>query len=405
MRIAIGCSSAPDRGSGISAYAKDLATALRGMDVDVHFVSPSPTDTSWMDRLGIQHVSTSQYDDPMDRSAMLLDYFYSKKIDGIINNDNALVQSVAPGVQCAFISIGHMSKRSIARLACYQSQWTDYVVAISDDMRRIFVGKYKVPFVKCPVVFTGVSGPDAFPGRSDARTGDLRLIYGGGFDKRLKGADLLVKAVRSGQWNGIHLDWYGSVPPNVAEDLAKYPHVTVHGLVPRERFLAAMRESDVLLLPSRYEGCPITMIEAMSFGVVPITTDGIGAMRSLITSGREGFVCDLHRWDRQAVEAVVFLRDNPAVLGEMRRAAWETYTREFTSDVVARRLLDLIERPTVDRRRPVRSLRILRWHRPLRADGLKAPLLDRLHYRCGRLRSAGTLMLDVGRAGQALTNP
>lgn len=402
MKVAVGCSSPPDRGSGIMAYARDLSAALRSMGVEVHFVSPSPQDSTWLDTLQIRHVSTSQYDNPLERACALLQYMEINKIDGVINNDNALLQSIAPALRCPFISVGHLSKLSIASLACYQSEWSDYVIAIADDMQRIFVNKYGVPFIKCPIVFTGVEDPGCSCDYSQFEPGILRLIFTGGFNRETKGADLLLKAVSRGgpEWENMQLDWFGQVPGDVARRLAGYSYVKLHGRVPREQLLTAMREADVLLLPSRYEGCPMTMIEAMSLGVVPVTSDGVGAMRWIITSGKEGFICHLNRWPEQMLETAAFLRDHPAVLRDMKRRSRETYVAGFRNIEVATRLLDLLSKPTVNRDRPARAIEVLRWHRPLRPDGLKSPLMDRFHYRLGWLRTAGTLIL----AGSGTTN-
>jgi len=51
------------------------------------------------------------------------------------------------------------------------------------------------------------------------------------------------------------------------------------------------QEADVLLLPSRWEGIPLAVLEAMTFGVIVITTDGSGT-REYVQHGGEGFLLD-----------------------------------------------------------------------------------------------------------------
>lgn len=391
MKILLGCSAPPDRGSGILAYAKDLTDALLKMGAEVHFASPTPRDFQWLQRSGLHHVATDQHHDPRLRTAQLARYVAEQAIEGVINNDNPWVQSIAPTVSCPFIAVGHMSKSSIASLACYQPQWSDYVVAISGAMRRAFVMKHAVPASRCPIVYTGVADPGEPPRRVPAERGELRLLFAGGSNTRLKGADLLWQALALGarHWQGIRLDWFGDLPTASRSQLEAYGFVKVHGRVSRDRLLNAMRASDVLLLPSRYEGCPMTMLEAMSHGVVPIASDGVGAMSALITSGREGFICHLDDWPRQMLESIAFLREHPAILDTMRQRTRERYLAEFQSTAVAARLLDLLRQPVVDRRTPARKFDALRWHRPLRKDGRKSPLLDRVCIRFGWLRKAG----------------
>lgn len=393
MKIMVGCSAPPDRGSGILAYARDLSESLLKLGVEVHFVSPPPCDDQWLKQHGIHHVPTDQFDNPLERAAQLSRYVEDFGIEGIINNDNALLQSIAPSVRCPFIAVGHMSKRSIAALACYQSHWSDYVVAISGDMQREFVMKYGVPVSRCPVVYTGVADPGEMQARLADQRPELRLIFAGGFNTAIKGADLVFDAVRCGEqdWRGVHLEWFGEIPRHRRRQLEKYNFVTLHGHVSRERFLEVMKTADILLLPSRYEGCPMTMLEAMAHGVVPVASDGVGAMSEIVTSGKDGFICHVERWPQQMLECVSFLEQRRDLLQKIRQEARRRYLAEFRSTLVAERLLELMHQPAIERHTPLSEFDVLRWHRPLRKDGRKSPILDRICNRLGLLRKAGRI--------------
>ena len=397
MKLLVGCSSPPDRGSGILTYSKELTEQLLIRGIEVHFVSPKPKDATWIKQHRIPQVSFDQHDEPRDAASKLLRYIRDHDIDAVINNDNSLVQSIAPGLSCPFIAIGHLGQTSIASLACYRPEWSDYVVSISADMQRTFVLKYGVPLAKCPIIHNGVRdfGHDGNFVSRDTRS--LRAIFVGGYNRRLKGADLVLSAVLQSEdrWRGIRLDWYGvGLPDHVSQRLSNLRHVHVHERVPREQLLEAMRESDVLLFPSRIEGCPMAMLEAMSMGVVPIASDGEGAMRWLVNIGKDGYVCHLADWPDQMLACLRHLADHPAMLSAMKLAARERFLRDFQSSRVADDILRLISAPTVDRTHPAPRITVLRWHRPLRPDGLKSPLLDRIYFRLARLRIAGTLALS-----------
>lgn len=51
-----------------------------------------------------------------------------------------------------------------------------------------------------------------------------------------------------------------------------------------------MRESDLFLLTSKFEGLPISLLEAMSHGCVPIVYDIKSGIRDVITHGVNGFI-------------------------------------------------------------------------------------------------------------------
>lgn len=392
MKILIGCSSPPDRGSGILTYTRELCESLIELGVEVHLLSPVTQDWSWIKQHGIQHVGAGHEDEPIATARRVLQHIRDHKIDGAINNDNPVLQSIAPGLSCPLVVIGHLDKFSIASLACYRPQWSDYVVAISNDMQRAYALKYGVPPIKCPVIHNGMRdlGHD---GNFDQQTpGVLRVVYAGEFSRR-KGADLALKAILTGReaWRGVELDWFGAVPERVMKRVAGLPHVRLHGRVPRDNLLDTLRMADVFLLPSRAEGCPMAMLEAMSLGIVPVASNGTGAMRWLIDSGVEGYVCHLERWPQQMLECLRYLRDHPPVLREMKRAVRQRFLDQFQSRDVAARLLQLIQRPTVDRTRPAKSFRVLHWHRSPHRDQRKVPLLERFCMRFGVLRSAGIL--------------
>jgi glycosyltransferase involved in cell wall biosynthesis len=394
MKILIGSSAPSDKGSGIGNYAKELSEAFLDQGIEIHYASPTPADTAWLSENGIRHIPTHQDDDPIEKAREVLSHITDHQIIGVINNDNSLLQSITPGLPCPFIAVGHLDRKSIAALACFRPEWSDYIVAISYEMQEKFVKKYGISIAKSPIIFNGVKdriGSDELPQKSATV---LKCIYAGGYTA-MKGGDHILSAVSSNKerWNGIELHWFGNVPQRVQKRISAFSHVHYHGRVDRNEFLEALRDSDVLLLPSRFEGCPMVMLEAMSFGVVPIASDGSGAMRWLITSGVEGFICHLSNWPHQMMGCLLHLRNNQKILQEMRQAVRKRYLSAFQMVFTANKLLKLLETPTINRQKRISEFKVLRWHRPLRPDGLKAPLIDRFCIRFGIIRTAGVLNL------------
>lgn len=395
MKILVGCSSPPDAGAGILSCAREISEALISKGYEIHFAAPTPRDWSWINHNQVRHVPTNQSDNPQEACQRLLRYIKKTEIVGVINNDNPFVQSIFPGLGCPALAIGHLGQGSIASLACYRHEWSDYVVAISNDMQRTFVLKYGVPIVKCPVIHNGVRDLGQDIDLEHRQSNILRVIFAGGFNK-LKGGNHVLKAVLGDKerWKGIELSWYGSMPSSVVRKTHGLPHVKLHGRVPRHEVLQSLRNSDVLLFPSRIEGCPMAMLEAMSLGVVPIASDGIGAMRWLIASGVEGYVCHLRGWPEQMMECLLHMQKHPDILAEMKKAVRARFLREYQSGHVVDKLLERLKSPTVDRRKRPMKFEVLRWHRPFRPDGLKAPLWDRVLIRLGLLRVAGEITSD-----------
>src|SRR5690606_36152642 len=83
--------------------------------------------------------------------------------------------------------------------------------------------------------------------------------------------------------------------------------------------------ADVLVLPSRWEGAPLTIIEAQRLGCVPVATE-VGAVGELIDHGIDGVLvnpADDGTVTRGLVRALQVLAANPDRLRRMAEAAAE----------------------------------------------------------------------------------
>ena len=396
MKILLGCSSPPDTAyDGIATYTREVAESLISLGHDVHIAAPSSDDLSWFKINNIYYIETDQYDDPCASSKRLYEYINKQGIEAIINNDNPYLQNVIPALQCPCIVIGHLGEMVIASLACNASKYTDYVVAISNDMYSTFIRKHKVPIYKCPVILNGISDNNFDAIDLNENKEFINVIYAGGSNKR-KGYNEILQSIRlyKSRWNGIKLHLFGNLPDAVLNEIKSLDYVVYYGVVKRDDFIKHLRAADVLLFPSRSEGCPMVMLEAMRFSVISITSDGVGAMDSLVTSGRDGYICHLDHWAEQATECLVFLRQNNKILNRMKINARKRFLADFQSHRVAKSLIELIEHPTVDRRNLHKQIDVFKWHRPVPKGRKKGTLLNRIRYRFGIIQKAGRVGLD-----------
>ena len=86
-------------------------------------------------------------------------------------------------------------------------------------------------------------------------------------------------------------------------------------------------EYEALLMPSRYEGLPLTLLECMSTGT-PVATHDVGCIAEFIDTGVNGWIINDHyTWDD-------FLKENISVnhYYQMCRAARSTYLKLFSLD-------------------------------------------------------------------------
>lgn len=183
------------------------------------------------------------------------------------------------------------------RCTLWLNRWVVYqaaaAVAVSDGLRDLAQPSF--PKRRLGTLANGVD-LDVFrppaAGRG-GRTGPTRLFFVGRVTVQ-KGVDVLLKAladaaVRALDW---HLDLAGDGPQleeykAQAADLGITERITFHGWLTREQVRPLFDTADVLVLPSRYEGMPIVVLEAMGCGLPVIATD-IPGTRELIQEGETG---------------------------------------------------------------------------------------------------------------------
>lgn len=79
---------------------------------------------------------------------------------------------------------------------------------------------------------------------------------------------------------------------------------------------------DALLLPSRFDGRPLVILEALAMGI-PVIASRVGGLPDLIDEGRSGFLCEPANVKDFALRVVELAR-NRARLTDMKRAARES---------------------------------------------------------------------------------
>jgi glycosyltransferase involved in cell wall biosynthesis len=91
---------------------------------------------------------------------------------------------------------------------------------------------------------------------------------------------------------------------------------------------ALLSELDIFVLPSRMEGCPVALLEAMSSGRACVATDIPGA-RDLLEHGRSGLLVPPENVDATA-EALALLASSVELRRALGMAARERVLQNFT---------------------------------------------------------------------------
>lgn len=104
----------------------------------------------------------------------------------------------------------------------------------------------------------------------------------------------------------------------------------VHLLGPRDDVPELLATASCLVLSSDYEGCPLSVLEAMAAGV-PVVATRVGGVPELVDDGRTGLLVDPGRPEALA-DALVRLLSNPEEAAELGVAAREEARARFSRE-------------------------------------------------------------------------
>ncbi len=109
--------------------------------------------------------------------------------------------------------------------------------------------------------------------------------------------------------------------------------VKLLGSISREKIFEALRESDIFVLTSNWEGFPITILEAMSCGL-PVIASDVGGVREAVDK-EVGFL--IERGDKEALKkALMELIENPDLREKMGQNAQKRAEDNFSLDKMLR---------------------------------------------------------------------
>jgi glycosyltransferase involved in cell wall biosynthesis len=219
----------------------------------------------------------------------------------------------------------------------------DAVIVASQFVRHT-LERHQACSVPIHVLPYGAPPPTTKPMRNHS-SGPLRVLFVGSLGQR-KGISYLLEAV-SQLGDAVSLTLIGRPTTTSCDPLnaALQRHNWIPSL-PHGAILEQMRQHDVLVFPSLFEGFGLVLTEALSQGL-PVIASPNTAAPELIRDGVEGFIVPIR--DSAAVaQRLTELTTNQELLSGMRQAclrraaelSWASYQHELLSVVGQTLLID-----------------------------------------------------------------
>jgi glycosyltransferase involved in cell wall biosynthesis len=116
----------------------------------------------------------------------------------------------------------------------------------------------------------------------------------------------------------------------------------VHFLGWRENVAEIVRAADVFVLPSRQEGLPLALLEAMACGV-PVVATPVNGISEVVKHDVNGLLVPVDDPERLAQALLAVFRD-PVAAGRLAAAGQHTVQREFTISMFVDRMQEMYDR-------------------------------------------------------------
>lgn len=182
--------------------------------------------------------------------------------------------------------------QKITNYLYYHLGWS-VPVALSPEVRQTVCDFYHKKPQDVPVIYNGIDLSRYSPKESYLTAEEMTIVHVGRFDNPKNHEGLLrVFARILDTYPNCRLELVGDgdLRPEIEEQihhLGISDRVVLHGMQSDVR--PFLQRADLFVLPSRYEGMPMTLIEAMATGL-PICAAEVGGIPDMVTHGKSALV-------------------------------------------------------------------------------------------------------------------
>lgn len=243
------------------------------------------------------------------------------------------------------IGMVHDTLEPIVEMIAHYQKFMDAAVVVCDQL--VAMVKACAPSVPTFYLAHGVSIGENLICRDKNETDPLRLIYFGRLEDGNKRVCSFVTIANELHRRDIPFRW--TIVGDGPEKQFLLHHLSAHieagrvhitGKIDREQLDSIVRRQDIYILASLHEGGPLTLLEAMSVGLVPICTDIPCLIQEIITP-ENGFRVPVDQ-PLATVERIALLHTDRTLLEKLSANASATVGRDYSAKAMAQRYVDFV---------------------------------------------------------------
>lgn len=348
--------------AGAERMAESLICGLVDLGVEVYAASLYDFESPITSRLRGHAVPVQSFGkrDGLDLSIVgkLRRYFKAVHPDIVHTHLYAAKYAIpaahAAGVPACLHTVHNIASEDLSGIDTILQRWFyshgwAVPVAISPEIKKTVSEEYGIPGDEVPMVLNGVARR-TFP-KSDAKSDNMFTFLHIGRFEYVKNHELLLDAFK--RVHATHKDCrlvlVGKGPlleriRRKVEDLELDKSVNIVGEV--ADVAPYLAEADVFVLPSEYEGLPITLIEALQAGL-PCIASNVGGIPDIVQDGENGLLIE-PKIDSVA-QAMTRVLEDRGLLSKLARNALNVDS-PFTQEKMSRAYYRIMQEVTSDER-------------------------------------------------------
>jgi glycogen(starch) synthase len=314
---------------GLSRHVEGLSRALASLGNDVHVITLDFPGAPREEGDGLLHIHRVRVDLPAPTFhtwVLLFNHFFEKRVGQLAKElgtpDVVHIHdwlTVSGGVAAKHLlrvplvmtfhstEVSRSSQSSSPESAMVEGLewWGSFeaarVIAVSGWMKSEVVSIFKIPPEKVADIPNAVD-PQRFDGAVDvqgtrerwrASAGDRlitavgRLTAQKGFDDLIRAYPIIKRSIPASRLLLVGDGYLRSGLEHLAEQLQVRDSTTFAGFVSETDLVGALRSSDVVAVPSRFEPFGIIALEAMAAGA-PVVVSRVGGLAEIVEDGVDG---------------------------------------------------------------------------------------------------------------------
>lgn len=298
MKILLATTAITLNGGGIASYNNELLAALQEYAVFHLITTESITSFDGVEKVySLPNMPIKGFTDYKQFINIINDEDY----DLIINSDSTIITVIAPFLNSPIITISHTFNNMPAIEAGFNHKYVNKIVALSDAGKKFIEDYFGIKHDgKVCSIYNFIRSDDKCMAGQKSKENALKIVFPGGASM-MKHPEMVLLAVDRLLETDLKFKFYWlgdltlplakfSIPKRLEELAHSDSRLVFTNKISREEAVGYIKSANVFILPSRAEGCPMSLIEALTTGCIPVVGSAKHVCREILEHGHFGVI-------------------------------------------------------------------------------------------------------------------